>query len=170
MGRGFCNFISPWNWNCNRKFYVLVAITSWYNSNTWSREMSSIKKHICFGYTAFKHKDSFKSQWIIWFSLTFDSLLCQVGANNGLDGVLTMVATPSVFFNECEISFKFDWRSEAELPSDINVQVKLYFSRTWTQHPVSVMMICVCHDDLCLSWWSVSGGGGISCVCDGVMG
>ena len=47
-----------------------------------------------------------------------------MGANNGLDGVLTMVATPSVFFNECEISFKFDWRSEAELPSDINVQVK----------------------------------------------
>ena len=47
-----------------------------------------------------------------------------MGANNGLDGVLTMVAAPSVFFNECEISFKFDWRSEAELPSDINVQVR----------------------------------------------
>ena len=46
-----------------------------------------------------------------------------MGANNGLDGVLTMVATPSVFFNECEISFKFDWRSPADLPPDVNVQV-----------------------------------------------
>ena len=50
-----------------------------------------------------------------------------MGANNGLDGVLTMVATPSVFFNECEISFKFDWRSPADLPPDVNVQVTIFY-------------------------------------------
>lgn len=47
----------------------------------------------------------------------------QVSADNGLDGILTMVAAPSVFFNECEVSFRFDWRSQADLPGDVNVQV-----------------------------------------------
>jgi len=47
----------------------------------------------------------------------------QVGVNNGLDGILTMVASPAVFFNECEINFRFDWRSQTELPPDVNVQV-----------------------------------------------
>lgn len=47
----------------------------------------------------------------------------QVTANNGLDGVLTLVASPSVFYNECEISFRFDWRGVAPIPSDVNIQV-----------------------------------------------
>lgn len=47
----------------------------------------------------------------------------QVAANNGLDGVLTLVASTSVFFNECEVHFRFDWRSIADLPPDVNVQV-----------------------------------------------
>lgn len=71
-----------------------------------------------------------------------------MGANNGLDGVLTMVAAPSVFFNECEISFKFDWRSEAELPSDINVQVRNNISRP----PCVIVLLSVYggSDILCL--------------------
>jgi len=47
----------------------------------------------------------------------------QVAANNGLDGVLTLVASTTVFFNECEVYFRFDWRSVADLPPDVNVQV-----------------------------------------------
>lgn len=47
----------------------------------------------------------------------------KVVANNGLDGVLTLVASTSVFFNECEVHFRFDWRSIADLPQDVNVQV-----------------------------------------------
>ena len=47
----------------------------------------------------------------------------KVAANNGLDGVLTLVASTSVFFNECEVHFRFDWRSIADLPPDVNVQV-----------------------------------------------
>ena len=47
----------------------------------------------------------------------------QVSSNNGLDGVLTMISTNSLFFNESEISFKFEWRSSSELPPDVNVQV-----------------------------------------------
>ena len=34
-----------------------------------------------------------------------------------------MISTNSLFFNESEISFKFDWRSSSELPPDVNVQV-----------------------------------------------
>ena len=47
----------------------------------------------------------------------------KVAANNGLDGVLTLVASTTVFFNECEVHFRFDWRSVADLPPDVNVQV-----------------------------------------------
>jgi len=47
----------------------------------------------------------------------------QVSADNGLEGVLTLMASPSVFFNECEVTFQFDWRSHASLPGDVNVQV-----------------------------------------------
>ena len=47
----------------------------------------------------------------------------QVAADNGLDGILTMVATPSLFFNECEVHFQFNWKSLAELPGDVIVQV-----------------------------------------------
>ena len=32
--------------------------------------------------------------------------MCKVKANNGLDGVLTLMASPGLFYNECEISFK----------------------------------------------------------------
>ena len=48
-----------------------------------------------------------------------------MSANNGLDGVLTLQATPSVFYNECEIVFKLDWKGVAQLPSDVNVQVNI---------------------------------------------
>ena len=58
-------------------------------------------------------------------SLTTTDDLVQVGVNNGLDGILTMVASPAVFFNECEINFRFDWRSQTELPPDVNVQVNI---------------------------------------------
>ena len=34
-----------------------------------------------------------------------------------------MVANTSMFFNEAEVSFKFDWRGPSELPADVNVQV-----------------------------------------------
>ena len=50
-----------------------------------------------------------------------------MSANNGLDGVLTLQATPSVFYNECEIVFKLDWKGVAQLPSDVNVQVTICF-------------------------------------------
>ena len=49
--------------------------------------------------------------------------ICQVAADNGLDGILTMIATPSLFFNECEVHFQFNWKSLAELPGDVIVQV-----------------------------------------------
>ena len=64
-----------------------------------------------------------------------------MGANNGLDGVLTMVATPSVFFNECEISFKFDWRSPADLPPDVNVQVK-HINYPFTKYEIFIFVVC----------------------------
>ena len=48
----------------------------------------------------------------------------QVAANNGLDGVLTLQATPSVFYNECEILFKLEWKGGGPLPSDVNIQVQ----------------------------------------------
>ena len=54
-------------------------------------------------------------------------MFVQVSANNGLDGVLTLQATPSVFYNECEIVFKLDWKGVAQLPSDVNVQVTIGF-------------------------------------------
>jgi mucosa-associated lymphoid tissue lymphoma translocation protein 1 len=47
----------------------------------------------------------------------------QVQAENGLDGVLTLIASPSIFFNECEVRFNFNWRSSAPLPQDVNVQL-----------------------------------------------
>ena len=47
----------------------------------------------------------------------------QVAADNGLDAILTMIATPSLFFNECEVHFQFNWKSFAELPNDVIVQV-----------------------------------------------
>ena len=50
----------------------------------------------------------------------------QVAADNGLDGILTMVATPSLFFNECEVHFQFNWKSLAELPGDVIVQVIMH--------------------------------------------
>ena len=60
----------------------------------------------------------------------------QVAANNGLDGVLTLVASTTVFFNECEVYFRFDWRSVADLPPDVNVQV--YLGRFHFLHPVAL--------------------------------
>ena len=51
--------------------------------------------------------------------------ICQVAADNGLDGILTMIATPSLFFNECEVHFQFNWKSLAELPGDVIVQVEM---------------------------------------------
>ena len=36
-----------------------------------------------------------------------------------------MVANTSMFFNEAEVSFKFDWRCPSELPADVNVQVNM---------------------------------------------
>ena len=69
---------------------------------------------------------------------TLKVIILQVGANNGLDGVLTMVATPSVFFNECEISFKFDWRSQAELPADVNVQVSCFIQVFWLRKAIVI--------------------------------
>ena len=50
----------------------------------------------------------------------------QVAADNGLDAILTMIATPSLFFNECEVHFQFNWKSFAELPNDVIVQVLCY--------------------------------------------
>jgi len=47
----------------------------------------------------------------------------QVSPDNGLDGILTLVASPSVFFNESEMTFTFDWKSEASLPADVNIQI-----------------------------------------------
>jgi len=47
----------------------------------------------------------------------------QVLEENGLDGVLTLIASPSVFFNECEVRFNFNWKSCAPLPQDVNVQL-----------------------------------------------
>ena len=55
--------------------------------------------------------------------------ICQVAADNGLDGILTMIATPSLFFNECEVHFQFNWKSLAELPGDVIVQVAMQDSR-----------------------------------------
>ena len=54
------------------------------------------------------------------------NLSSKVATNNGLDGVLTLVASTSVFYNECEVNFRFDWRSIAELPPDVNVQVSFF--------------------------------------------
>ena len=51
----------------------------------------------------------------------------QVAADNGLDAILTMIATPSLFFNECEVHFQFNWKSLAELPNDVIVQVFMQF-------------------------------------------
>ena len=51
--------------------------------------------------------------------------ICQGAADNGLDGILTMIATPSLFFNECEVHFQFNWKSLAELPGDVIVQVEM---------------------------------------------
>ena len=50
----------------------------------------------------------------------------QVAADNGLDAILTMIATPSLFFNECEVHFQFNWKSFADLPNDVIVQVLCY--------------------------------------------
>ena len=36
-----------------------------------------------------------------------------------------MIATPSLFFNECEVHFQFNWKSLAELPGDVIVQVEM---------------------------------------------
>merc|ERR1712106_1035159 len=47
----------------------------------------------------------------------------QVSAENGFDAILALIATPSAFFNEYEIYFHFEWRSQAGLPGDVNVQV-----------------------------------------------
>ena len=59
----------------------------------------------------------------------FSHSICQVAADNGLDGILTMIATPSLFFNECEVHFQFNWKSLAELPGDVIVQVAMQSSR-----------------------------------------
>ena len=56
------------------------------------------------------------------FTLNFN-IYFQVYANNGLDGVLSLIATPSAFYNECEITFKFEWKGPASIPSDVNIQV-----------------------------------------------
>merc|ERR1719189_1518664 len=55
-----------------------------------------------------------------------------------------MISTNSLFFNESEICFKFDWRSSSELPPDVNVQVvgrnvsimmrSMYVDKTNGQH------------------------------------
>lgn len=68
----------------------------------------------------------------------------QVASNNGLDGVLTMVASTSLFFNESDLIFQFDWRGSSELPADVNVQVvgrnvsilmrSMYVDKTNGQH------------------------------------
>ena len=66
------------------------------------------------------------SAWKDRVAKEYSHLFCpKVAANNGLDGVLTLVASTTVFFNECEVHFRFDWRSVADLPPDVNVQVTL---------------------------------------------
>ena len=151
---GFETYISPWNWNCNRKFYVLVAITSWYNLNTWSREMSSIKSHICHGFWT---KIPLKSQIL---NLISDiSLRTSFGRSEQ-----TTASTVSSLWWPLPPSSSTSARSASSLTGGVRPSCHQTSMFRWnnTYFPK--------HSILRLSWLSVSGGGYISCVCDGVMG
>jgi hypothetical protein len=39
-------------------------------------------------------------------------------------GIVDHASILSVFYNECEVVFKFEWKSQAALPQDVNVQVR----------------------------------------------
>jgi hypothetical protein len=42
----------------------------------------------------------------------------------GSKGIVAHASILSVFYNECEVVFKFEWKSQAALPQDVNVQVR----------------------------------------------